>query len=75
MQKLFLTSSLWSGGTGTAEFEGGEAAAAAEVWAAGTDPAGDGTAPEPVSAAAGSLHQFISSSDIYGPLVFIKGQN
>lgn len=36
---------------GTAEFEGGEAAAAAEMWAAGTDPAGDGPAPKPVSAA------------------------
>lgn len=72
--KLCPTCSLWSDGTGAAESEGGEAAAAAQVWAAGADPAGDGTAPEPVSAAA-TRHQFTPTSDIYGPLIFIKGPN
>lgn len=58
---LYLTSLLLSGEKGTAEFEGGEAAAAAEMRAAGTDPAGDGPAPQPVSAAFTSFHQPMSS--------------
>lgn len=60
-RNLYLTSLLLSGEKGTAEFEGGEAAAAAEMRAAGTDPAGDGPAPQPVSAALASFHQPMSS--------------